>query len=166
MRIGKKHSGLGDVKIDMTPMIDIVFQLLIFFILSFKISGQEGDFFVKMPLSAPNAGTPDDQQLPPMKLRLTADAEGSLTGIVLNDQPFQDFDQLHQHIRGLIGDERGPGSIQETAEIELHCDYHLRYRNVIDAVTAVSGYLDANDNLIKLIEKINFASPSGTPTAD
>jgi biopolymer transport protein ExbD len=32
------------VELNMTPMIDIVFQLLIFFIMSFKIAAQEGDF--------------------------------------------------------------------------------------------------------------------------
>ena len=41
------------ISIDMTPMIDIVFQLLSFFIFTLKISAQEGDFMIKMPLAAP-----------------------------------------------------------------------------------------------------------------
>ena len=37
------------VAIDMTPMIDIVFQLLVFFILTLQITAVEGDFNVRMP---------------------------------------------------------------------------------------------------------------------
>ncbi len=45
------------IELQMTPMIDIVFQLLIFFIMTFKIVEVEGDFNIKMPASAPTAGT-------------------------------------------------------------------------------------------------------------
>ena len=60
------------VKIDMTPMIDVVFQLLAFFLMTFKVAAQEGDFNVKMPLAAPRQGVPDPTQVPPLKIRLTA----------------------------------------------------------------------------------------------
>ena len=49
------------VEVQMTPMIDIVFQLLIFFIMTFKIVAQEGDFNIKMPLSAPSEGLPEEE---------------------------------------------------------------------------------------------------------
>ena len=145
------------IELQMTPMIDIVFQLLVFFIMSFKIVAQEGDFNVKMPLPGNTPQTPEVMPLA-MKLRLTADADGNLAGIALNDTPFTSFTELHMHIRGLIGDESGPGSIRDTAEIEMDCDYQLAYAHVIDAVTAVSGYVQ-DDTMIELIEKIKFAPP-------
>ncbi len=37
----------------MTPMIDIVFLLLVFFLFSFKIVVQEGDFNIRMPVAGP-----------------------------------------------------------------------------------------------------------------
>ena len=40
------------IDINMTPMIDIVFQLLAFFIMTLKIVQPEGDFDVRMPLGA------------------------------------------------------------------------------------------------------------------
>ena len=54
----RHRSDMAEEKIElqMTPMIDIVFQLLIFFIFSLRISAQEGDFNISMPLAAPNAG--------------------------------------------------------------------------------------------------------------
>ncbi|MDA1054723.1 MAG: biopolymer transporter ExbD [Planctomycetota bacterium] len=161
MKVRHGRSG-GDDKIElqMTPMIDIVFQLLVFFIMTFKIVSQEGDFNVKMPLAAPAAGAPDDLQLPPMKVRLRAGAGGLLAGVSLNDKGFgTDMDALRLDIIGFIGDDRGPGSIQETAEVELDCDYGLNYEHVIQAITAVSGHIDGSGNVVKLVEKIKFAPP-------
>jgi len=157
------------IELQMTPMIDIVFQLLVFFIMTFKIVAQEGDFNIKMPLAAPSEGLQDENQVPPMKVRLRADAEGNLASMTLNETPFNtnDWDSLHGHILGVIGTDRGPGSIQETAEVELDCDYDLHYRHVVSAITSVSGYIDTNDNIVKLVEKIKFAPPrapaAGTP---
>ncbi|MCH5376335.1 MAG: biopolymer transporter ExbD [Planctomycetes bacterium] len=148
------------VEVPMTPMIDIVFQLLVFFIMTFKIVSQEGDFNIKMPLAAPSEGLPDPDKLPPMKVRLLAGPSRQLTQISLNDKVLgTSFTRLHNEIHDVIGDDRGPGSVQETAEVELDCDYNLRYEYVINAVTAVSGYLDENGNIVKLVEKIKFAPP-------
>ena len=52
----RPHDRGQKVELQMTPMIDIVFQLLIFFIITFKIVAPEGDFNIKMPLAAPSAG--------------------------------------------------------------------------------------------------------------
>jgi biopolymer transport protein ExbD len=156
-----RHSTLiGDEKIEiqMTPMIDIVFQLLVFFIMTFRIGAMEGDFNIKMPLAA-EAGAPDTSQIPPLKLQLSADANGELQlPFVLNDQGFESWPALTAYIADLVGDERGPGSVQESAEVELHADYHLRYEYVVQAMDAVSGRIDpATGAIIKLIEKIKFA---------
>lgn len=157
----RHNKGGGDDKIElqMTPMIDIVFQLLVFFIMTFKIVSQEGDFNIKMPLAAPAAGAPDDLQLPPMKVRLRAGGGGVLAGMSLNDQGVGTMEDLRLRIIGVVGDDRGPGSVQETAEVELDCDYGLRYEHVIQAITAVSGYIDDAGNVVKLVEKIKFAPP-------
>jgi biopolymer transport protein ExbD len=165
MRV-RNVGGMKDdkVEVQMTPMIDIVFQLLVFFIMTFKIVSQEGDFNIKMPLSAPSSGPPPEELLPPMKVRLIASPSGELAQIKLNDNNFNvDFTRLHDYIISLIGDERGPGSVQESAEVELDCDYNLKYEYVIEAVTAVSGYVDADGNIVKLVEKIKF-SPPRAPT--
>lgn len=147
------------IELNMTSMIDIVFQLLTFFVFTLKIVSAEGDFSIKMPLGT-SAGGPSDM-LPPIKVRMLANPDGMLAGIRLNDRPIISFDALRLEILGIIGDDRGPGSIQETAEVELDCDPILNYEHVINAITAVSGYMDDNKNLIKLVEKIKFAPPRG-----
>ena len=153
-------SGRERIQLQMTPMIDVVFQLLVFFIFTFKIVAQEGDFNIKMPLAAPPEQLPQDPQLvPPMKVRLSADPDGTLVGISLNDNSFESFRDLQNFIIGFIGDDTGPGSARESAEVELDCDYNLRYEYTVAAVTAVSGYISPNGDVIKLIEKIKFAQP-------
>jgi len=165
------------IELQMTPMIDIVFQLLVFFIMTFKIVAMEGDFNIKMPLSAPREGTPDDRELPPFILRMAANSDGSLRTLRLDQKTLGSamsspaetqsaFNRLRGEIIQRVGDERGPGSIADTAEIELDCDYNLRYKYVIDAITAVSGYPSEQDDdvIIKLIEKIKFKPPRGAPS--
>ena len=153
----RNTTSAGDDKIDlqMTPMIDIVFQLLIFFIMTFKIVAQEGDFSIKMP-QTPSRGDAQDR-LPPIQVRLTADGSGQLTGIHLGQRPLgRDFDTLRAEVLAIIGSDRGPGSIAELSEIELDCDYNLNYEYVIEAITHVSGYTQGG-NVVKMIEKVKFA---------
>jgi len=159
MRI--RHHGPTEEKIElqMTPMIDIVFQLLIFFIMSFKIVTLEGDFNVKMPLGAPSEGPPPDS-LPPIRVQLTANDDGTLSGIRMGERPLPGFQALRREIVTIVGPEGGPGSLAEEAEVEFDLDYDLDYKYVIDAITAVSGYLDPDSGrIIRLIEKIKFSPP-------
>ncbi len=151
------------VELMMTPMIDIVFQLLIFFIMTFKIVEPEGDFNVKMPIAAPSEGLPEDVPLPPLKVRLVAGAGGQLAQVRLGERilpsknPFQ---ALHVQVREIVGDEGGPGSVAENTEVELDCDFDLHFENVIDAISAVSGYMaDDGRSIVTLIEKIKFSPP-------
>jgi biopolymer transport protein ExbD len=147
------------VEQQMTPMIDIVFQLLTFFIMSFKIATVEGDFSIKMPLAAPSAGRPEDTPLPPIRIRLTAGPGGELSGIRMGERALPSFKALHEEIIGIVGTQSGPGSLAESAEVELDADYNLQFRHVISAITAVSGYVDPNGRIVKLIEKIKFSPP-------
>ena len=161
MKIRHSTGGAPDkVEQQMTPMIDIVFQLLTFFIMSFKIATVEGDFSIKMPLAAPSAGQPDpDRLLPPIRVRLTAGAGGELAGIRMGERALPNFNALHNEIIGVVGTQTGPGSLAESAEVELDADYNLQFRYIISAITAASGYVDPNGRIVKLIEKIKFSPP-------
>jgi biopolymer transport protein ExbD len=154
----RKPSGPDKVEQQMTPMIDIVFQLLTFFVMSFKIATQEGDFNVKMPLAAPSAGV-SEEPFPPIKVRLVANSNGTLNRIQVGDRPMSGFPGLHNEIMGIVGGNTGPGSMAEKMEVELDCDYGLHYSNVVNAITAISGSMNADGQIIKLIEKIKFAPP-------
>lgn len=148
-------------ELQMTPMIDIVFQLLVFFVMTFRIVTQEGDFNIKMPLAAESGAAMNPTMLA-MNLRLTANSEGLLTGIQLNESRFDDFDQLHRHVIGMFHNDQ-PDSFRESAEIEIDADYQLSYAYVIEAITAVTGYRTPQNEVVKLVEKIRFAPPKPPP---
>ena len=145
-------------ELNMTSMIDIVFLLLVFFVMTFKIVELEGDFSVRMPLAGSSTATSDDTELP-LTLRMTADGNGALTSMSLNEISLgKDFAALQDNVIGLVGVPT-PGQAPEDApELKIDADYNLRYEHVINAITAVSGKKDG-EQVTKLIEKISFAKP-------
>lgn len=157
MKLRDKAKNEEKVELQMTSMIDIVFLLLVFFVMSFEISAQEGDFNVKMPLSNKNAGPPPDQTQLPLKLRLIADSTGKLSEIVLNENLSfgTDWQKLRGYVVQFVGDQSGP-SEEDGPEVEIDLDYNLHYIHVIEAITAVTGYR-SGDDIVRLIDRIKFA---------
>jgi biopolymer transport protein ExbD len=152
------REGLADkIDINMTPMIDIVFQLLAFFIMTLKIVQPEGDFDVRMPLGAAAAAAPDEEQIPPIRIRLTA-GESGLGGIAMNGSPVASFEELQERVIALVGLDSGPNSIADKTEVELDCDEQLPYEHVVNAISAVSGTVQ-DGQIIELVKKIKFAPP-------
>lgn len=163
MKIRKSAaSGTDKVEMQMTPMIDIVFQLLTFFVMSFKIATQEGDFNIKMPLAAGAMASPDEPPLPPIRIRLTANDQGQLAGIQMGERNLSSFTELNEAIMQMVGSDEGPG-LRSEAEAEIDADYNLHYREVVHAITAISGHVTPDGQIVKLIEKLKFAAPRGAP---
>ena len=94
---------------------------------------------------------------------MKADPDGELAQIQMGQRGLEDnFAALHGEIRQIVGDNSGPGSIAAITEVELDCDYNLKFQYVIKAVTAISGYLEGegpNQRVVKVIEKIKFSPP-------
>lgn len=157
MKIRNKEEGTKQ-ELNMTSMIDIVFLLLIFFVMTFKIVEMEGDFSVRMPLASNSSGAVDDTELP-LKLRLKADENGRLTSIAMNEvQLGTNFDSLRDTVIGLVSGTAPGQAANGGPEVEIDTDYNLRYEYIISAITAVSGYKVGGET-VKLIEKIKFAKP-------
>lgn len=147
------------LEFDMTPMIDCCFQLIIFFMLTLRYAQPEGDFNIKMPLGTTSVARPDDTALPPIRVRLRAAGDGKLAGIQLNERPIAGFGDLRSLVRSLSAG-AGPGSGDKSPEVELDCDYNLRFSYTVQAITAVTGYLaDDGQTVVKLVDKIKFAAP-------
>jgi biopolymer transport protein ExbD len=153
-----RKSDDGRLGFDMTPMIDCCFQLIIFFMVSLRLFSPEGDFYIKMPLTT-YSESQAPPTAPPIPVRLRADAAGKLVAIQMGERSVKSFADLRNQIRDIVGDAGGPGSIAADTEVELDCDYNLRYEYAIDAITALSGYVDAEGHVVQLIEKIKFAPP-------
>ncbi len=157
MKIRNRNEGVKQ-EVNMTAMIDIVFLLLIFFVMTFKIAEMEGDFSVRMPLADSSGGAVDNTDLP-IKLRLRADGQGRLTAMELNEvQLGTNIERLQSMVLGLVGGTAPSEAAGEGPEVEIDTDYNLRYEHVIDAISAVSGYKQG-DRTVQLIERIKFAKP-------
>lgn len=146
-------------RLQMTPLIDVVFLLLAFFIMTFKTLIPEGDFGINVPIEGENAPTPVMEQdvIEPLRIRLSADVNGNLSEIQVGTTKLgTDLRGLRRYVMELLGPTPTP---QERTkwEAEIQTDYHLKYRYTIEAFTQISGYI-ADDNIVPLIEKINIKS--------
>jgi biopolymer transport protein ExbD len=187
--MAKRASKLvSKIDINMTPMIDVVFQLLTFFMLTLKTVIVEGDFNIRMPLGA-SAGAAEEDPIPPLILKLTATPEGRLAGVQMGgksvvgqellgelasadamlDQAAGNKGQLNAARRSKQeAAEKLTLAIQaqilddlsraELTELELDCDPGLKYDHVVSAITAASGVVQG-DEVVPLIQKIKFSPP-------
>lgn len=150
----------------MTPMIDVVFQLLIFFLFTLKIIEPEGDFNINMPLGKPAESSVSDADLPPLKVRLEAHENGELKRLLFNDRDFGDgpeaFALLNEEVNNIVLALRNVGPADaddgaDTQEVELDPDFNLDYRYVISAISACSGRVTAEGTSVPLLSRIKFA---------
>jgi len=164
------------VDLNMTPMIDIVFQLLTFFLFSIKQVDTEGSFTIKMPTPSSKPSELDEPAFP-KALVMNADARGWLTSISFEGKKYSvpapenteglkpsdrakafnqannAFNSVHQQVLSMVGS-NAPGGAK-ALEVELDCSPNLKYSYVIQAINAVSGHKEA-DVVRPLIEKIKF----------
>lgn len=168
-----------EIKLNMTAMIDIVFQLLVFFIMTFKVVAMEGDFNIKMPLAGESAAEVDELLPDLIQVTMTADAEGRPASLEVNDGsetqtlpgPFfasvnrngatkivpsdEAFAGLTRYVEGKLAGEANPEEGEET-EVEFDIAWDVRYAYTVKAIEAVSGRVLPNGEVKKLIEKIKF----------
>ena len=153
------------IEAQMAPMIDVVFQLLIFFMLTLKIVKEEGDFGINMPIG--QASAPADV-LPPteIKIRLEAAPDGTLAQARLGGTPYGNgpdvFERLNRKIIQLVGPPTGAPN--DDMEVTIDADYDLHYNNVIQAVSAATGKVDpVSGRPVRYVDKIKFAPPRRDP---
>jgi biopolymer transport protein ExbD len=186
--MAKRESKLvSKIDINMTPMIDVVFQLLTFFMLTLKTVIVEGDFNIRMPLGA-SAGAAEDTASPDGRLSGVQMGGKSVVGQeLLNELASADAmldnalaaakqgnrgqmnaarqakqktaEKLTQTLQAQILDAFGNDlSRAELTELELDCDPALKYDHVVSAITAASGIV-RGDEVVPLIQKIKFSPP-------
>lgn len=153
------------IETQMAPMIDVVFQLLIFFMLTLKIVEPEGDFSINMPIGAPSEPT-DELPLMDLKVFMESDADGNLAELRFGDRrlysrkdgrnigasPENAFQTLNGEILKITG---GTGEAASEQEVEIDADYKLRYEYGIQCIGACTGKME-DGKMIRYIEKIKF----------
>lgn len=140
------------IEMNMTPMIDVVFQLLTFFMFTLKPIIHEGQFAVNMALGGSAAPVEEEFKLPPLAVHLRAADDGALLAILLGDRQMRGFEDLRIQLSTLVG-----GGMGDEIEAEIHADDALAYEHLVSAVNTLTA---------ARISKINFApgtrqTPSG-----
>lgn len=160
MAFRRKSNSSDKVDVQMAPMIDIVFQLLIFFMLTLKILAPEGDFNINMPLGA--VGAPNPDVVPPTNLDvvLQANADGSLQQVSFGGRPLGNnvpavFQALNREVEIAVRDAK---KFAEDIEVTLSPDYNLDYRYTVAAISACRGKSRPDGTMVTFVEKIKFSA--------
>ena len=115
MRVPTRLRG-GEVGFNMTPMIDVVFLLIIFFLVSSHLAKQEAQ--MELPLPVADSGEEPNDEVRRLTLNVTADGTMLLAGRYL------DRDELKQRLKQ-AHDEHG-----QDVEIRIRGDRNVPYSAV------------------------------------
>lgn len=149
----RKHPAIA-AALDMTPLIDIVFQLLIFFVMTFRLADQETEFHVRSPRSGPDV-TPQATGLPTLRLAILADETGRTARVELNGQPMPGYAAVTERLKSILGN-RELGAPGSNLEIEVACSPQLKHSEAIRALDTVAGLRHPDGAVTKFFEQIRF----------
>ena len=120
MRKHKKRRAQGEVELNLAAMLDMAFQLLAFFILTFKPAPVEGQISLRLPPPMPvtnlatksqSAGSDSSKQLEGLEsLVITAlpGEGGNLGSLTLNEDPLGGLARLDERLRSIFSDKSLP----------------------------------------------------------
>jgi biopolymer transport protein ExbD len=107
----------SDVGFNMTPMIDVVFQLIIFFLLSSHLAKQEKQLPLPLP-SAASGIVPAADSRPRLTVNVLADGT-----LLVGNRPIKPDDLV-----GLLGERRATHG--DELEVRIRADRHVLYNRV------------------------------------
>jgi biopolymer transport protein ExbD len=142
----KRRRSQSEVELNLAAMLDMAFQLLTFFILTFKPAPIEGQVLLRMPPPQPvtniNAGEragADPNNLNPLQglstlvISALADTDGSLKQMAVGEAPIGGLTALERKLEDIF---RDPGSGFD--QVILQVDSRLHYgplMQIIDVCT-------------------------------
>lgn len=134
-------------QLKMSAMIDVVFLLLTFFLLTFQVLPQEGDFVVAPTVVASESSNLDTSL--PLHIELVANDSGALSGIYLNQTL-----KTAEEVNALVGEW---AATSDERKVTLSCDPRLHYDHVIKTLDIVVGAVEPSvrDSL-----QVRFTSPN------
>jgi biopolymer transport protein ExbD len=150
-----KRQKTEDVDIPITPMLDMAFQLLCFFVLTYHPAPTEGQFSMNLLPAQPavkadspavdtNATTSDlPAEMKTMPVILTAAGDGSLGQITMGESPVADLKELAAQVKETFSNPTLP--FDQTV---LKTDPRLKWSEVVKVINVFS------DNKVN---KISFA---------
>jgi len=146
MRRRKKRRTQSDVELNVTAMLDMAFQLLAFFILTFRPAQVEGQILLRMPPARPVTNVDAGQQagqdptntnplagLTTLVISAFANPDGSLAQMQVGETPIGGLTALEVKLGQLLAD---PGSVFDQVIVQVDSKLHYGpLMQVIDVCT-------------------------------
>jgi len=142
----KKRRSQGEVELNLAAMLDMAFQLLTFFILTFKPAPIEGQVLLRMPPPQPvtnvNAGEKagsDQQNTNPVQglntlvISALANSDGSLKQMAVGETPIAGITALERKLEDIF---RDPGSGFDQVIVQV--DSRLHYGPLMQVIDVCS----------------------------
>jgi len=143
--MARKKAEIEEVPMELTPMIDVVFLLLIFFIVTIKFKVLEGKLVTELPKDEGTARVDDVMQIDKIEIDIVPQASapgGFITQV--NGQTMRDMNELRATVSRFV--EAAPED--KPARSTLHPRAEINYEQVVTVV----------DNLLKVdLTDITFA---------
>ena len=138
-----KRSPMREVELPITPMLDMAFQLLTFFILTYQPAPTEGQFAMNLLPAAPaldmNAPPPTEAPTGPTDLpaavrtlttTLRAAPSGALASIrIAENEPMADIEALRQQAKAIFGNKELPFE-----QVLIEVDPRLKYSELMRVI--------------------------------
>jgi len=153
MRKRRKKHVQGEVELNLAAMLDMAFQLLAFFILTFRPAPTEGFIALRMPppqattkpggaaSTDPNPAPSSFERLETLMVTIKSSAEGGVGSIQIEESaPSANLGEFEQQLNTLLG---APGANFEQVILQvgsgLHYDSLVRILDICSRVKLASG---------------------------
>ena len=134
-----------EIEIPITPMLDMAFQLLTFFILTYKPAPSEGQFSMNLLPAQPateitkeapkdNATPSIDASLRTLKTNLRANDNGTLNEVTLADKAIKGMDELKKELESFVND-----PVLAFDQAVINVDPRLKYAEVMKVIDVFSS---------------------------
>ena len=136
----KRKKGVGgeSMQLQMTSMIDVVFLLLIYFIITANFTIDEGTLLATMPGNSAQ-DRPEDQLDPPTNIDLTSADDGVTYAIVINGQRIDNATALAGYMKNRVA----AGQMAKDDIVQIKPQSVVRWQHVVNVFNAcVSAELE------------------------
>ncbi|MBI5779938.1 MAG: biopolymer transporter ExbD [Planctomycetes bacterium] len=128
----------ANMELNMTPMIDVIFQLIIFFMCSIHFKSLEGKLYSYLPRDKGMANTSvTDPILEEVRIKLAySDTADLLTKIKVGDKDFGSgkdaWDALYKHMQGMASSLVTPSG--DVIPVKIDSDEKIPVQSVVNAL--------------------------------
>lgn len=129
----KRKKGVGgeSMQLQMTSMIDVVFLLLIYFVITANFTIDEGTLLATMPGNS-SQDRPEDQLDPPINIDLTSADDGVTYAIVVNGQRIDNATAL----AGFMTNRVQTGQMAADDIVQIKPQGEVRWQHVVNVFNA------------------------------